>query len=79
MFLCLHRPSQLGSIAGDGLFATVNIPQGSVICQYRGKTLDTHTALRVTNKFVVSLTCHDDSFAALWTLSDANVGPNGAI
>ena len=44
------RPSQIGEIAGDGLYVTANISKGSIICIYTGEIYTTHDAMRLPDK-----------------------------
>jgi methyltransferase-like protein 6 len=44
------RPSQIGAIAGDGLFVTRCFKKGAIVCVYKGDVYNTHDAMRLKNK-----------------------------
>lgn len=44
------RPSQLGEVAGQGVFVTCDVPAGTVLCEYRGEPHDTFNAMRLEDK-----------------------------
>ena len=44
------RQSQIGEIAGDGLYVNRNFKKGEVICVYTGDVYNTHDAMRLKDK-----------------------------
>jgi len=48
--LLFVRPSQIGQIAGDGLYVTQDVSKGSIVCVYTGELYTTHDAMRLEDK-----------------------------